>query len=258
MERKFCLPTHRPLKAASPNTATLTWTCCLSRAALSRNRFSPAAIRRKSFFFPTWSPDGKEVYYTHLFRIQTGNNIRAYQNDVEVASLQGASKTIAPHAVWPAANSDGSKISYLVTDQVNFSVDLYLADPDGSQQVPVFPPGSNPPIDAHLFTRDGSGMIFSMVNPQPQPTRNWLEKLFGVQVVSAHNVPSDWYRAPVSGGTPQRLTNLEEVNLNGDLSPDGSQMAFICAGGVYVMNIDGSNLVQLSNDVMIGTVDWIP
>jgi Tol biopolymer transport system component len=96
-----------------------------------------------------------------------------------------------------------------------------------------------------------------MVNAQPAPASSWLERLFGVQVAYAHSVPSDWYQAPVSGGTPQPLTHLGDINLNGDLSPDGSQMAFISASGLYVMNIDGSNLVLLSSDVVVGTVNWI-
>jgi hypothetical protein len=49
---------------------------------------------------------------------------------------------------------------------------------------------------------------------------------------------------------------LNEVNLNGDLSPDGSRMAFIASSGLYVVNLDGSNLIQLSEDRFVGTVDW--
>jgi Tol biopolymer transport system component len=97
-----------------------------------------------------------------------------------------------------------------------------------------------------------------MVNLQPTPTSSLWEKIFGIEVASAHSVPSDWYRAPPSGGTPQRLTYLEDVNLNGDLSPNGSQFAFTTASGLYVMNIDGSNLIQLTKDVMTGTVNWLP
>jgi hypothetical protein len=77
-------------------------------------------------------------------------------------------------------------------------------------------------------------------------------------VASAHNVPSDWYQALSIGGTPQRLTNLNDTGLYGALSPDGKQMAFICASGLNVMNLDGSGLTQLSGDVMVGTIDWLP
>jgi hypothetical protein len=56
---------------------------------------------------------------------------------------------------------------------------------------------------------------------------------------------------------PERLTSLGDLFLNGDLSPDGSQMAFISASGLYVLNMDGSGLNQISSEVLVGTVSWI-
>ena len=71
-------------------------------------------------------------------------------------------------------------------------------------------------------------------------------------------MPSDWYRIPLTGGGPVRLTNLNDVGMNASLSPDGSQMAFIGSSGLYIMNLDGSNLFKLSNQLFVGTVAWIP
>ena len=213
---------------------------------------------QEAYFFTTWASDSQSVFYTHLYLIDPEAEVRAYQNDVEWASLSGETKTIVEHALWPAVSPDGSKLAYLSADPVTFSNDLYLANPDGSEQAPVLQPGVNPPVDAHLFTLDGEQLIFSMVNLQPAPASSWLERLFGIEVASAHNVPSDWYLISIYGGTPQRLTTLDELNLNGDLSPDGSQLAFIGSSGLYVMNTDGSNLLQLSNEVLVGSVNWLP
>ncbi len=213
---------------------------------------------QESYFFSTWGAGSQSVYYTHLYRIDPNSEVPAFQNDVEKATLNGQTETLVEHGLWPAVSPDGSKIAYLYADPATFSNDLYLANPDGSDQAPVMQPGVNPPVDAHLFSKDGSQLIFSMVNPQPEPASSWLDKLFGLQIASAHNVPSDWYWTPLNGGSPQRLTSLYDVNLNGDLSPDGSQMAFIGASGLYVMNTDGSNLELLTNDLFIGTVSWLP
>jgi Tol biopolymer transport system component len=212
----------------------------------------------ESFFFPTWAPDGKSAYFTHLYVVDPNSQVRAYQNDIERASLNGETSALIDHALWPAISPDGSRLAYLYADPVTLGNDLYLADPDGGGQVPVLQPGFNPPVDAHLFTLDGSQLIFSMVNPQLPPASSWLERLFGVEVASAHSVPSDWYRVPTGGGLPERLTGLGDLYLNGDLSPDGSQMAFISASGLYVMNIDGSDLTMLSSEVFVGTVSWVP
>ncbi len=87
---------------------------------------------------------------------------------------------------------------------------------------------------------------------------SWFEKLWGIQVVSAHSVPSDWYSVSIKGGQPTRITNLNDTGLYADLSPDGRHMAFIGATGLYIMKLNGSELVTLSTQVFIGTVDWIP
>jgi Tol biopolymer transport system component len=214
-------------------------------------------VRDDSYFLPTWAPDGESIYYTRLRRIDPTSEVPTYQYDIEVTNLDGETRRIIENALWPQLSPDGSHLSYLSSNPFTFTNDLYLAQPEGANAVPVFQPGTNPPIDAHLFSIDGSQLIFSMVNVETPPVSSWLDRLLGVRVASAHNVPSDWYTAPVSGGTPQRLTNLNDVNLIGDLSPDGTRLAFISATGLYVMNVDGSGLVKLSDDLLVGTVDWI-
>jgi Tol biopolymer transport system component len=213
---------------------------------------------QESFFFTAWAPDGQSIYYTHLYRMDPNSEVPAYQNDIERTDLQGERETLIDKALWPAISPDGTQLAFLYTDMATLSNDLYLANLDGTNHAPVLPPGVNPPVDAHLFSPDGRQLIFSMVDYQPAPSESWLEKLFGVEVSSAHSVPSDWFVAPVSGGAPQRLTNLGAVNLNGDLSPDGKLLAFISASGLYIMNLDGSNLTQVSDKLLVGTVSWLP
>ena len=70
---------------------------------------------------------------------------------------------------------DGTQLSYISVDLVTFSNDLYLSNLDGSNKIPVLPGGNTPPVDDHLFTRDGKTIIFSMVNPQTSPTLSWLK-----------------------------------------------------------------------------------
>jgi Tol biopolymer transport system component len=221
----------------------------------------PFLIRKdpqESYFNPAWAPDGKSIYYTHLYRIDPNSDVPAYQNDVELATLDGQTQPLVPQCLWPALSPDGTKLAYLNADPNTLGNDLYLANQDGSNSMPVLQPGVNPPIDDHFFTKDGSQLIFSMVNIQPAPASSWLDKLFGIETASAHTVPSDWYSVTISGGQPQRLTNLYDIGMYGDLSPDGQQIVFISATGLYIMNVDGSDLFTLSNQVYVGTVDWIP
>ncbi len=153
---------------------------------------------------------------------------------------------------------DGAILAYLNADPTTLGNDLYLAHTDGSNPTSLTRPGIDPPVDDHFFTQDGNQIIFSMVNSQPASSSSWWEKFFGVETASAHNVPSDWYALPTSGGEPQQLTHLNMIGLNGARSPDGRRIAFISSTGLFMMNVDGSDPFTLSNLAYVGSVDWIP
>ena len=221
----------------------------------------PFLVRKdpqESFYHPAWTPDGQSIYFTHYYTENPDDQYPLYRYAVERADFNGAVELIILDGLWPSLAPDGSRLAYLSANQLTTSNYLFLANPDGTGNGPVLEPGAAQPVDAHLFTKDSKALIFSRVNLQPAPANSWLEQLFGVDVALAHNEPSDWYLVPVEGAQPQRLTNLGEMRLAGSLSPDGERMAFISANGLYVMNIDGSGLIKLSHDVMVGSVDWIP
>lgn len=212
----------------------------------------------ESFFHPAWSPDGQSIYYTRLYHQNPDERVPRYQNDIEQITLNGDRRTVLPHALWPAVSPDGTTISYLTADETGLGNDLYIASADGSSPTPVLKPGAATPVDAHLFTADGTSLVFSMVNPPEEAPASWMQRFFGVQTVRAHNVPSDWYSMPIQGGEPQRLTNLNDLSLSGDISPDGKYMAFISATGLYMMDLESGEVFQVWADMMVGTVDWIP
>jgi Tol biopolymer transport system component len=113
-------------------------------------------------------------------------------------------------------------------------------------------------VDSPLFSPDGSAIIFSAVGEGPQPSLSWLDQLSGVQVASAHNVPSDWWWVPVTGGTPERLTKIYDTGLYGDFSPDGRYIAYLSVSGLYLMTPDGKEITPLLSLQVIGSLEWIP
>jgi hypothetical protein len=64
--------------------------------------------------------------------------------------------------------------------------------------------------------------------------------------------PSDWWRIPVSGGEPERLTQLNLVGLYGDFVENGRYLAFASRSGLFLLDTADMSVTQLL-DVMAGT-----
>jgi Tol biopolymer transport system component len=211
----------------------------------------------EAFFNPSWARDGKSIFASHYISAAgSSDHIEAYS--VVQVSLDGEVGTLLKNAEWPSLSADGSKIAYLSVIQGSTNNELYLADSTGANPAPLLKPGSYPAVDDHFFSPDGKAIIFSAVNQASQPTSSFFDRIFGVQPVLAHSIPSDWYEVPVSGGNAQRLTNLNDTGMYACSSPDGQHIAFISKSGLYVMNPDGSGITRLSDLAATGTVDWVP
>lgn len=222
----------------------------------------------ESFSHPTWSPDGKAVYYTHTLPDPTAAGSvearieRLATGKLPAASLPPASEPeiIVENYMWPRLSMDGERLAFLSIDLERDENELFYARSDGSDPAPVFSPGDYPAVDAHVFSPDGKMIYFSAVNPVQAsgPTRPNRGLSFGVRPVSAHEAASDWYRVDLETGEARRLSYIDETGMYAAFSPAGDLLAVIGSGGVYIMQPDGSRLVQIARLLATGTVDWIP
>ncbi len=211
----------------------------------------------EAFFDPAWSPDGKYIYYEHLTPNTPDKQTFQYRLE-RIAYPDGQPEVIHERAIWPRLSPDGSKLVYVAFDPPNGVNALYVSDPDGKNPQSVMPPETFQAVDAPVFSPDGRFIYFSGTGDGPAPSLSWLDQLLGVQFAFANGAPSDWWRVPVAGGKPQRLTNILDTGLYGNFAPDGGRLAFVATTGLYVMNTDGSALAQMLNIATVGTVDWIP
>jgi Tol biopolymer transport system component len=213
----------------------------------------------ESYFGPVWSPDGKSIVYAHFF-VTMVDKKPVYHYASERTDLDGHSEMLIADSFWPVLSPDGSRLAYVSAILTSPSNDLYIADVDGKNALPLTSPGSTPPVDSHFFSADGKTIFFSMVNSQTPPASSWWENLFGIKIVTAHNVPSDWYKVPVEGGEIERVTNANDTGLYGAISPDGKRLAYISVSGLFAVNIDGADLIQLSDSVFQGNgnIQWLP
>jgi len=217
---------------------------------------------QESYFTPSWSPDGKYIYYAHFIPVKSDSG-NTFRYTVERLAIGGSSEALIENAIWPRLSPDGSKLAYLSFDSQTFNNDLFVADPDGKNSRPLLLPGSFQAVDAHLWTPDSSAIIFSAVGEgpayqsTPAPALSWFDHLLGVQAANAHNVPSDWWRVSLDATGLTRLTKIYDTGMYGSFAPDGSRLAFIAASGIYVMNPDGSGLTPMIPVDTLGTLEWI-
>jgi Tol biopolymer transport system component len=208
-----------------------------------------------------WSPDGKYIYYTHYNQDEGEGQFFEDYNIIRMTYPEGEHKSILEHAFWPRVSPDSSRLVYVSLDPDSGRNELFVANADGSNPQRVALSSAQPLdiIDAPIFSPDGQSIWFSAPVPAQSSAPNFLDRFLGVQVVQAHNVPSDWWSVPISGGVPTRLTNIQTINLFASISPDQQHIASLSGDGIFVMDLDGSNLTQLLSDSGVhGTLSWIP
>lgn len=248
-----------PSQANSPSTRSL-YVMPLDASAEPQLLFMPSTPGDR-YTQVEWSPDGKFIYYVHYNQDEREGQ---FYEDYDISQTMypgGDHKPILEHAFWPRVSPDSSGLVYVSLDPVSGRNELLVANADGSNPKPVTLSGAQLPeiIDAPIFSPDGQSILFSAPVPAQSSAPGFLDWVLRVQVVRAHNVPSDWWSVPVSGGIPTRLTNIQTINLFGSISPDQQHIASLSGEGLFVMDLDGSNLTQLLSDSGVhGTLSWIP
>ena len=212
---------------------------------------------------PVWSPDGKYVYYVHVnFGQQTGNQKYPVFEIERMATPHGAPERLLTNAYWPRLSPDGSLLLYVFQNPNDGTNQLFIAAANGSNPKQVKMSGQVVPtvIDAPVLLPDNRTIMFSAPAPVQSFVPGWLDWLLGVQVASAHNIPSEWWSVPASGGVPTQLTHIQAPGLYASVSPDRQWLASYSGNGIFVMHSDGTGLTIVVNDVggIAGTVDWIP
>ena len=209
-----------------------------------------------------WSPEGNYIYYVHYnSKIRHEGQLDPVFNIFRTTYPDVKPEKIFGDSFWTRLSSDSSQMVYVYVNPASSKNELFVANADGSNAQPIALTGAFLPdiIDAPIFSPDGTSILFSAPEPTQSYLPNFFERVMGIQVAKAHSVPSDWWSVPVTGGVPTRLTNLQTINLFASISPDQQHVASLSGDGIFVMDLDGSNLTQLVSDSGVhGTVRWIP
>ena len=206
---------------------------CLSSAVnLTRNRDG-------IFLYPSWTPDGEEVTHTYgeantFFTLAiesssvTGDQVRELFSSV--ATLRA-----------PDWSPDGNSLAFTSdqyrTDALSMG-DVAITESDGSIQIQL--------IEAHDNIRDSYEPAWSPDGTQIAFVTSAGDEFVGTFVESVY----------VFALENREVGLLVENGSHPSWSPDGSQIVFQAIEGLFVIDVDGSGLRQLT-DVGID-VDFAP
>ena len=214
---------------------------------------------------PTWSPDGKYIYFVHANYQSPFTMPNQTFPDYEIFRMKypgGQPEKLVDQALWPKLSMDGSLLAYVSFNYVDGSNQLFVANADGTNRRQVRMSGSYIPtiIDAPSFSPDKKIIYFSAASPAKSFSPSWVDRLLGVTVVSAHVVKSDWWSVSVDGGTITQLTHISTAGMFGEISPDYKHVVLHTGSGLLAMNLDGTGLTTLVKDVggSQGSVSWMP
>ncbi len=215
--------------------------------------------------FPQFSPDDSQIAFCSF---QNGYSQIFIMNSDGSNKINLSNNTV--DELHPQFSPDGSKIIFVSNRDGN--EEIYMMNIDGSSQINLT---DNMSYDTSpQFSSDGSKIIFlslrtwtftlysmningsnqSRLSSLPGEIKNYDISPDGSKVTYQYFGPSsvDIYIMDINGNNPNNLTNNQGWEPN--FSPDGSKIVFSTTrnennGEIYLMNSDGSDQVNLTNDI---------
>jgi Tol biopolymer transport system component len=257
---KWLVMSYSPAEPANAPSIRILYILPLDGSSPPEPLFMPSTAEDR-YTQAEWSPDGKYIYYVHYNHEAAGGQFYEVYEIFRISYPHGTAEKIVDRAFWPRLSADSTRLAYVSLDAESGKNELWLAEADGSNPHKIALSGSltQDIVDAPIFSPDGQSLLFSVPSAGQAYQPSWLDQLTGVRIARAHNVPSDWWSVPLSGGIPIRLTHIQSANLFASLSPDGRHIASLSGEGIFIMDPDGSGLTRVLADTGAhGTVSWIP
>jgi len=219
---------------------------------------------------PTWTPDSQALY-VGLSDILSDPMAPVPERLLEVVRVDlatGARRVVLEDARDPTIARDGKRIAYLHFDKQNAAFSLHIAAPDGSGDRELIGAGAFTDFYAPRFSPDGKRIIVAAIggpvtndqgypiNASEQAPLQRLLALFEPPVAEAHGASWDLWMVNTDGTGLRRLPMAREDTPMVAFAPDGSRIVMMGAGGIYLMDADGSNMRRIDPLGDHGGLDW--
>lgn len=179
---------------------------------------------------PRWSPKGDLIAYAKMDYFSDQGLIENPAWDIFVMNVDGTQQVQltdgSANELEPAWSPDGEKIVF-ISDRNGSDFDIYVMNIDGSNVTQLTDDSANEFGPA--WSPDGTQIVFNS-------DRNGNVQLFMISI---------------SGSNLVQLTKDTSNSAYADWSSDGKRLVFESDRGtgyanIYVMNADGSNIIQLT------------
>jgi Tol biopolymer transport system component len=224
---------------------------------------------------PAWTPDGKGLVYAYSAPIYdssgkiTGGKVELQRLDIAT----GRRTTIVTNGVDPSLSPPGTpaRLVYALYDPATGQSSLWVADADGTngRQIAGAAQGFIN-VNAPRFSPDGRTIVFAGVTGQtaaPEPVAapagnplarlwRWVADLVVPPPAAAHGLPGDLWTIAPDGSGLHRLTNVSADQPNPTWAPDGSRIAFLSGGGLFLVDPTNGKVTKLADTSSYSTVVW--
>lgn len=212
-----------------------------------------------AFGWPSFSPDGKWIYYT----LEGAKGVTEIDR---VPSQGGSADKVLDDARQGVLSPDGKQLAFMRFDSARFTTSLWIADAEGHNAKLLLNDNAFLAIMAPRFSPDGQWILFSASGPPKTPLR--ASKLPSqrecepfllcilAQPVYADGLPWDLWLISADGQRAKQVTNLGADSPWPAWSRDGKYIAFMDTTGMYAVEVSIHIITQLNQNAGHGVLDW--